>query len=308
MISVVIPLYNKAPHIAKAINSVLQQTVQPVEIIVVDDGSTDGGKTIVEKYINKNVRYVYQDNQGVSAARNHGIELAKGGYIAFLDADDWWLPNHIEVLENLIHLYPSAKLYSTSYYIQRNNQRYRPRSRYKDGWSGYVQEFFSDYAIGLSLVNSITACSRRDDLLAVGAFPVGVRRGEDIICWINLALSGLVAHVEIPTAVYFHDGVNRSNKMQAIEIPGSILFLSKLIKDKSLTNFQKNGATLLYDRIAFFTAAGYGLDGDKSSVNKIYKHSINLGRYKLAILLRILFITPSWFLRYARNSRHPKIN
>ena len=93
MVSIIIPVYNGEKFISKAIESALNQTYKPIEIIVVDDGSTDKTEEIVKQY---NVKYFYQDNSGPSTARNRGISIAKGEYIAFLDADDIYLPNKIE--------------------------------------------------------------------------------------------------------------------------------------------------------------------------------------------------------------------
>lgn len=90
-VSVIIPSYNRANYISEAIDSVLNQTYQDFEIIVIDDGSTDNTKEVLSKYDNK-IRYLYQKNSGASAARNLGINKAIGEYISFLDADDIWLP------------------------------------------------------------------------------------------------------------------------------------------------------------------------------------------------------------------------
>ena len=94
-VSVVIPAYNAAHYIASAIESALAQTTAPREIIVIDDGSTDDTRAIVERF-GGDVRYVIQQNRGVSAARNNGIDQSRSKYVAFLDADDTWLPVKIE--------------------------------------------------------------------------------------------------------------------------------------------------------------------------------------------------------------------
>lgn len=108
-ISVVIPLYNKAPHIERALNSILSQTIQPIEIVVVDDGSTDGGPKIVENFNYPNIRLIRQEHQGVSIARNRGITESKGGLISFLDADDVWLPGYLEEINKLRERFPKRE-------------------------------------------------------------------------------------------------------------------------------------------------------------------------------------------------------
>ncbi|MGL4378530.1 MAG: glycosyltransferase family 2 protein, partial [Microcoleaceae cyanobacterium] len=95
LVSVVIPSYNCAKYVGEAIESVFAQTYSNYEIIVIDDGSQDNTREVLEKYHDR-VNYVYQKNQGVSVARNHGIELAQGEFVAFLDADDYFFPDKLE--------------------------------------------------------------------------------------------------------------------------------------------------------------------------------------------------------------------
>ena len=97
--SVIIPLFNKAPYIKKALESVRSQTFSDFEIVVVDDGSTDNSFTEAKSLLeDSDVRYQlkHQDNAGVSTARNNGVSLSKGDYLCFLDADDWWAPSFLE--------------------------------------------------------------------------------------------------------------------------------------------------------------------------------------------------------------------
>lgn len=93
-VSVIVPVYDGAAYLAEAVESAIHQTARPFEIIVVDDGSTDGTAKIAQSY--EAVRYVFQENTGISAARNRGIQRATGNYFALLDADDVWLPNKLE--------------------------------------------------------------------------------------------------------------------------------------------------------------------------------------------------------------------
>jgi len=98
-ISVIIPTYNHCRFLVSAIDSALSQTLKPSEVIVVDDGSTDETSNLLNAYEGK-IRVVRQKNQGVAAARNRGAEIATGEYLAFLDADDLWLPRKLEMQLN----------------------------------------------------------------------------------------------------------------------------------------------------------------------------------------------------------------
>ncbi len=115
MFSVVIPLYNKASYIGRALDSVFAQALPPVEIIVVNDGSTDGGEQVAKGLHDPRLRVIDQGNRGVSAARNAGIAAATQPYIAFLDADDRWLPDFLAHVREMIARCPGAVLYGTGF-------------------------------------------------------------------------------------------------------------------------------------------------------------------------------------------------
>jgi len=122
MVSVIIPSYNCGPYVTRAIESVLGQTYKEYEIIIVDDGSTDNTKKIVEKYLNfKNINYIYQKNKGVAVARNTGIINAKGNYIAFLDADDYWVQEKLAVQIKVFEKKPDLELIHSNVYVAYEN-------------------------------------------------------------------------------------------------------------------------------------------------------------------------------------------
>lgn len=114
-ISVVIPLYNKAAYVQRAIESVLAQGEAVLEVVVVDDGSTDDSVAKVEALHHPKIRLVLKPNGGVSSARNRGIEEVRGEFVAFLDADDVYLPGFIDEILNLIDRFPDSGVYATSY-------------------------------------------------------------------------------------------------------------------------------------------------------------------------------------------------
>ncbi len=221
MISVVVPLYNKAAHIERALCSIRRQTLKPADVIVVDDGSTDGGGELVRCFKMTGLRLLSQDNQGVSAARNQGLDAARTDYVAFLDADDEWLTNHLETLAGLIEAFPDRGLYSTMHFIREGAEVFAPASPFsEDGGFCPVEDFFESFSLGLSLVNSSTAAVSRVKALALDGFPCGIRRGEDIILWTKLFLSAGMAHAPIRTAIYHRDALNRSSDLREQEPPG----------------------------------------------------------------------------------------
>lgn len=304
MITVVIPLYNKEPHIAKALESVLRQTNPASNIIVVDDGSRDQGAAVVARFADQGVRLIQQANQGESAARNTGIAAANTPYIAFLDADDWWLPGHLDELTRLIQDYPDADMLSTSHLIQRDGQTYRAITPLPEGWRGGLSNFFDQYARGLSIINSSTACVRRSAVLAIGGFRVGIKRGPDVITWINLALNGKVAHVNVATAVYNQDAVNRTNTLREKDPPGSLQYLASLISDPHACAKKHNSLRRLFNRIAFFTSAGFCLEGDKSGARKILSLTSQIHSYSTALAIWLLLSVPTPVLRLAKKLRY----
>lgn len=113
--SVVLPLYNKAHTIARAINSVLAQQQEAIDIVVVDDGSTDSSASIVEAEFGDRVRLIRQRNQGPGVARNVGARAARGDVLAFLDADDEWLPGFLATGLKALQAHPEAVAYACSY-------------------------------------------------------------------------------------------------------------------------------------------------------------------------------------------------
>lgn len=104
-ISVIVPVYNCEKYITRCLDSILSQTFQNFECIVVDDGSTDGSSTICDKYAEQDARFtvIHQKNGGVSAARNAGIDACKGEWLAFVDSDDWCEPNMLKDMYNTIN-------------------------------------------------------------------------------------------------------------------------------------------------------------------------------------------------------------
>jgi glycosyltransferase involved in cell wall biosynthesis len=302
--SVVIPLYNKSPHIIGTLQSVLAQTLPPDEIIIVDDGSTDGGAEAVEQFAPHGVRLIRQVNSGVSAARNEGVKHATARYIAFIDADDKWLPFHLETLQGLITQFPGLGLYSTFYEIRMNRRVFKPHCAYPPHFAGPVDDFFARMAVGLSLVISSTACVAKQALLDIGGFPREMKRGEDIVVWLKLYAAAGMAHAATITAIYNRDAVNRSTALRESQAPGSLVYLRELIAGGTLSARRAASARRLFKRIAFFTAAGMREAGDIGGVDAIRRLAADEKMFWLQAKIWSLTVTPPFILTFARRFRH----
>lgn len=169
-ISVIIPTFNRKKYLGEAIESVLEQNYQPIEIIIIDDGSTDNTETLIKKY--PEVHYVYQENIGQAAARNRGIALAKGEYLAFLDSDDLWLPGKLHLQMNHMQNHPEVKMLF-----------------------GHVQQFCTDEYKSLHSNEATkvlpglffgTLIIRKKDFLEIGYLQTQLHVGE-FIEWFNRA-------------------------------------------------------------------------------------------------------------------------
>lgn len=214
MFSVVIPLYNKEPHVARALQSVLAQTFSEWEAIVVDDGSTDGGAAVVRSFSDGRIRYLHQENQGPSEARNRGIDEARFQLVAFLDADDEWFPGHLATLKRLVESFPEAAIYAQAYVIRQGRQELRPRFHRlpRRPVDLLIPNYFAAAKPGvLPVWTSATAIPRRV-LEQIGGFPRNIPRGQDLECWSLAALEGPVAFSNEVGAVYYKDTVNRHNR------------------------------------------------------------------------------------------------
>lgn len=305
-IAVVVPLYNKAENIRATIESILNQDLSPNEIIIVDDGSTDGGADIVEDYKSRGVTLIRQCNQGVSAARNAGVNAADSDYVAFIDADDLWESDHLSVMSELIIHYPRAGLYSSAYKICRDGLIYTPKSKFSKSWQGLIPNFFDSYRDDLSLVCSSTACVNKKIFTDVGGFPLGVRRGEDIIVWIKLALMAPVAHVAHITAIYNRDGVNRGGAIKEVNPSGALLYMAELLADGQLDRSVRDSIRPLYEKVAIMAALGCQMSGNKAGALAIARLSLATSSAVCALMALLISCVPFKALQYIQNFRHKK--
>ncbi len=209
-VSFVVPLFNKAPFIARALHSVLAQTLPGREIVVVDDGSTDDGPGIVAQLAAQHpfIRLVRQANAGPSAARNRGIAEARGAWVAFLDADDMVLPHYLAHAAQMAGLHPEADVLAAAYReVSDDDHADAARAtadaaRVDAADTEMVGDFFMRWSRGTFFFTS-SVVIRRSALLQLGeVFPRGERLGEDHDVWFRLAEQGGIAWTPKVGALY----------------------------------------------------------------------------------------------------------
>lgn len=198
MFSIVIPLYNKEKTIVRTLKSVLAQTVEDFEVIIIDDGSTDNSLDKIDSVKDNRIRVITQKNAGVSTARNKGIKESKYELITFIDADDEWDVNFLETISSLIDCYPKAKVYGTNYRLRDCHgnvyQTIINGLNFGGKDSGLVDNYFEIAAKSSPPICSICVAMRRQDLIDVGGFPIGIKSGEDLLTWAKLLVNGNLAY------------------------------------------------------------------------------------------------------------------
>ena len=220
--SVIIPLYNKAPYVAKTLQSVFAQTFTDWELIVVNDGSTDNSMQVATEVINGvserfpagKLNIITQNNSGVSTARNNGVAASHGEYVCFLDADDWWEWTFLEEMDRLITEFPDAGIYGTGYNII-NETRHKTRvapigvdENFEKGYINYCKVYAKTLCMPLT---SITVAIRRTVFDEMRGFKPNLKLGEDFDLWIRVALKYKVSFLNKTLANYNQDvdAVNR---------------------------------------------------------------------------------------------------
>ena len=179
-ISVIIPTWNRADRLADAIESVHGQSVAVHEVIVVDDGSTDNTREMIARRFT-GVRYIYQENRGVSSARNVGIREATGDWIALLDSDDRWLPGKLEQQQELIRAHPGYKLCHSDEVWIRNGRRVNAMKKHakQGGW-------IFRHCLPLCAISPSAAMIQRDIFSDIGLFDESLPACEDYDLWLRI--------------------------------------------------------------------------------------------------------------------------
>lgn len=310
MISIIIPLYNKEKYVAKTIQTILSQTFQEFEIIVIDDGSTDQSVNEIKKIDDARIRIISQQNAGVSAARNRGIAEAKYDMIAFLDADDLWEKDFLETMLNLQKQFPQCSVYALNYNILTQDNTIRSLvinglpEHFKQG---IISNYFhiASQSDPILWTSSITV--KKQAIESIGGFPIGIRAGEDLLTWARLAARYDIAYSIEPKAIFnrLDEGINIPPR-----IPDEHDRVGQELR-KLLTNDDQSRLKGLKDYIAYWhkirMAIFIRLEKSKEAKREFYKMSEFTQKDLKFFIYTLLIYSPAW-MRKSLNSSLLQLN
>ena len=274
LVSVVIPSYNRAYIVGHAIESVLRQTYPNVEVVVIDDGSTDDTARVVQAF-DERVRYIYQPNAGIAVARNSGITAARGEFIAFLDSDDVWLPWKLEAQMAVLRQRPEVGMvwtdmtavdesgdvveaeylrtfYKASFKHTQLERICEPAGMLRAFFPGapqsaaahpvYTGEIWSHMFMG-NVVHTSTVVVRREWALRIGGFDLDMRpAGEDYDFHFRITRCGPVAFIDAPSILY------RVNAQDQVTAPHVVVHIARGNLKTVMRTLQADGAALRLPR------------------------------------------------------------
>jgi glycosyltransferase involved in cell wall biosynthesis len=294
--SVITPLYNKQDLIAQTLQTALAQTFTDFEIIVVDDGSTDGSAAIVQSFKDPRISYIKTENRGVSPARNTGIKAAKGSIIAFLDADDLWAPHHLEAIYSLHMQHPEAGMLCSRYIIRigKGKIQHPYFIGVPHNYTGIVNNHF-----GASLINRLAVTSavavRANVFKVSGLFDENVTHPEDTDLWIRIGIHFPVAITAVTTMTYNFDLPQSwsRKKMKARKIMDFNKYLSHEAANPGLKQF--------IDVYRVEYALKYRIEGDLENSQWLYRAT---NPDNIRFKTKVLFALPPFVLRSMLALKH----
>lgn len=300
--SVVIPLYNKQTYIKDTLYSVLNQTFTNFEVIVVDDGSKDDSLETARSVSDSRITVISQENAGVSVARNTGIYAARGEFIAFLDADDYWDECYLDTISELTEMYPESDIFVTAYRVLMNRDKIN-YSRQKSPESGCIDSYWLTLDGGYDFVWTSATVIRRETLISAGCFKKGEKIGQDLDMWARVArINPRVAYSSKICVSY--NRMADQNARNRVKIAHASAFIQDL--EEEMANPVRSDAEIKaiqrkYDlkmTVYIFTAI---LAGEKKLAKRELKKWKGIKNYKNIMLrmgLRIALCSPTFLNRW----------
>jgi len=295
-ISVVIPLFNKQYSIDECLKSVIRQTIRAFEIIVVDDGSIDNGREVAERVLSETdipYRIFFQENCGVSCARNLGARYASGKYIAFLDADDVWNSDYLANMIDLILVFPECSLFSCSHRVNENGVVRECACKIARTGEMLLMKDYLEYFAHANIINSSKVIIEKEAFWSAGGFPEGVTTNEDLFLWIKLAENyGLAYFQKVLVTINKFEDKSRAERVG--KIPYIIDYYSR--------NKYEVRRVRGLDRFVWRVCYSHFISEISNSVDNSVARKMMLAIFSIfpfkSLLLIPIFVVPQNFLKF----------
>jgi len=306
LVSVIVPTYNSAGFLKIAIDSVLQQSYSNIEILVIDDGSTDNTEELMRGY-SDSVVYIKQSNQGVSAARNTGIKQAKGEFIAFLDADDSWFTDKLTLQIDMLHEHPKCiAVFSNFHIVDAQNKLlksngiaedyaiFKYRKLNKTDLFQYVDNgiCIGDIFKSLFLGNFINTCSliiRSESVKSCGFFNTELITQEDYDYWLRLSMLGKMIYIDKPLLNRSRHGAQLTANDKKLQISTDVVSVIEVYADKAKPLIAENIFKERLRGVYKVLALNYLASKRNTSALTTLKTSLSSAGYSNNTLLLILW-------------------
>lgn len=285
--SVIIPLYNKENFIENTIQSVLNQTFEDFEIIVINDGSTDKSEEKLLQFKDSRIRYYSKKNEGVSITRNLGITLANANFVAFLDADDYWHQDFLKVMFDYCTRFIKIKVFTTAIEVETSNKTFQAQYSINKTFDFEFVNYFKASKKESAILTSATVFNKKV-FDKVGVFDLNIKSGQDTDLWIRIGLVYPILFIWEVLVRYTHDENSLSKKTDLLE---SKMDFSKFIE------LEKTNSDLKYflDLNRFSLAIKSKLASNKTLFDYYY-NGIDLK--KIGFKKRFILLLPPYLLRF----------
>jgi len=257
LVSVIIPTYNRAWTLKKAIDSVLKQDYKNFELIVVDDGSTDSTEKLLLSYADS-IKVIQQPNQGVSASRNRGIKASSGDLITFLDSDDYWYPKKLSAQVDFFNANPEALICQTEEVWIRNGKRVNPKKKHQK-LSGMIFK----PSLALCLISPSAVMIKKKLFDAISWFDESLPACEDYDLWLRVTCRYPVHLIETPLIVKTGGHDDQLSSAPSLD-KYRIYALQKILRNESLTDDQNEAANDMLKEKCKIYADGCAKHGRKT--------------------------------------------
>lgn len=265
LISVIIPTFNRAAVLLRAIDSVLKQQYKNFELIIIDDGSTDGTEILLKTFIENGVlKYFRQENSGVSSARNCGAKMAKGEWLSFLDSDDEWLPHKLQVQIDFLKTNPNFSIvYGQEIWI-RNGKRVNPRLIHQK-FGGWI----FDKCVLQCLIAPSSVLLQKNLFIQMGGFDLDYIVCEDYDLWLKISSLYEVGFISSPIMIKHGGHIDQlSTKYVAMDM-WRLRSLKRILTIRSLSFSNREIVLGTIKQKASILLLGYEKHGNSAGVNEV---------------------------------------